>query len=464
MNDKKQPNTTGDTQTLYAKHNVIHPRSTTGFFTNLRRLAVISLLGLYYAVPWLMWDGRQAILFDLPARKFYIFGVVFWPQDAIYLTFLLSIAAFALFFFTTLAGRLWCGFACPQTVWTEIFIWMERWVEGDRPQQLKLEKMPMNAYKLRIKLTKHLLWIVFSLWTGYTFVGYFTPIHVLTTELLAFNASGWETFWVFFYSFATYGNAGWLREQICIYMCPYARFQGAMFDRDTFVVAYDEKRGEPRGAKKRNETQQLGDCVDCSLCVQVCPTGIDIRDGQQYQCITCTACIDACDEVMVKLNRPKGLVGYTTENILEGKTTHVLRPRILIYGALLLFFMTAIVYSISQRIPLALEIIRDRNTLFRETNEGLVENVYIVKLLNMDQQDHTYQITAEGIEGLTLELAQQNLTVPMGKVVDIPLSLRADPAKLAKRSVNVSITAQAIDNPTLKVSRDSRFVGPMKTP
>jgi len=464
MNDKKQPNTTGDTQTLYAKHNVIHPRSTTGFFTNLRRLAVVSLLGLYYAVPWLMWDGRQAILFDLPARKFYIFGVVFWPQDAIYLTFLLSIAAFALFFFTTLAGRLWCGFACPQTVWTEIFIWMERWVEGDRPQQLKLEKMPMNAYKLRIKLTKHLLWIVFSLWTGYTFVGYFTPIHVLTTELLAFNASGWETFWVFFYSFATYGNAGWLREQICIYMCPYARFQGAMFDRDTFVVAYDEKQGEPRGAKKRNETQQLGDCVDCSLCVQVCPTGIDIRDGQQYQCITCTACIDACDEVMVKLNRPKGLVGYTTENILEGKTTHVLRPRILIYGALLLFFMTAIVYSISQRIPLALEIIRDRNSLFRETNEGLVENVYIVKLLNMDQQDHTYQITAEGIEGLTLELAQQNLTVPMGKVVDIPLSLRADPAKLAKRSVNVSITAQAIDNPTLKVSRDSRFVGPMKTP
>lgn len=462
MSDTKQSDTKGEAPSLYAKHRAIYPRSTNGFFTNLRRLAVISLLGLYYVVPWLMWDGRQAILFDLPERKFYIFGLVFWPQDAIYLTFLLSLAAFALFFFTTLAGRLWCGFACPQTVWTEAFIWMARWVEGDRPQQIKLDNMPMNAYKFRIKATKHLLWISFSLWTGYTFVGYFTPIHLLTQELITFNTSGWETFWVFFYSFATYGNAGWLREQICIYMCPYARFQGAMFDRDTFVVAYDEKRGEPRGAKKRNKNKSLGDCVDCGLCVQVCPTGIDIRDGQQYQCITCTACIDVCDEVMVKLNRPKGLVGYTTENNLEGKKTHVLRPRIIIYGVLLVFFTVAMAYSISQRIPLSLEIVRDRNVLFRETNEGLIENVYIVKILNMDQKDHVYQLVAEGVEGLKLELAQQDLTVPSGKVIDIPLSLQADPSKLAKKSVNVVITTQALDNPSLKVERDTRFVGPLK--
>jgi cytochrome c oxidase accessory protein FixG len=462
MSDTQQSETTDATQSLYAKHKVIHPRSTSGFFTNLRRLAVISLLGLYYVVPWLMWDGRQAVLFDLPERKFYIFGLVFWPQDAIYLTFLLSIAAFALFFFTTLAGRLWCGFACPQTVWTEIFIWMERWVEGDRPQQLKLEKMSMNAYKLRIKLTKHLLWIAFSLWTGYTFVGYFTPIHVLTQEIFILKTSGWETFWVLFYSFATYGNAGWLREQICIYMCPYARFQGAMFDRDTFLVAYDEKRGEPRGARKRNEIKKLGDCVDCGLCVQVCPTGIDIRNGQQYQCITCTACIDACDEVMVKLNRPKGLVGYTTENTLEGKTTHVLRPRILIYSALLLFFMVAMGYLLSQRIPLSLEIVRDRNMLFRETNEGWIENVYTVKILNMDQKDHTYKIEVEGIEGLKLELNKQDLKVPTGKVLDVPLSLQADPAKLTKKSMNISISAQAVDNPSIQTLRDSRFVGPTK--
>lgn len=463
MSDIKQPSTSGgETQSLYAKHQVIHPRSTRGFYTNLRRLAVISLLGLYYIVPWLTWEGRQAVLFDLPERKFYIFGLVFWPQDAIYLTFLLSIAAFTLFFFTTLAGRLWCGFACPQTVWTEIFIWMERWVEGDRPQQIKLEKMPMNAYKFRIKATKHLLWVLFSLWTGYTFVGYFTPIHLLTEEIFAFNTSGWETFWIFFYSLATYGNAGWLREQICIYMCPYARFQGAMFDKDTFLVAYNEKRGEPRGAKKRNETKPLGDCVDCGLCVQVCPTGIDIRNGQQYQCITCTACIDACDEVMIKLNRPTGLIGYTTENILEGKPTQILRPRILIYGTLLIFFMSAIGYLLAQRVPLSLEIVRDRNMLFRETNEGLIENVYTVKILNMDQKDHTYQLVAQGIDGLKLEVGKTDLTVPAGKVVDVPLSLQADPAALTKKSMPISILAQATDEPRIQTSRDSRFVGPTK--
>lgn len=454
-------------QTLYAKRQKIYPRQVHGLFAKLKITSVFILLGMYYIFPWLQWNGQQIVLFDLPARQFHIFGLTFWPQDAIYLAFLLIIAAYALFFFTTLAGRLWCGFACPQTVWTETFLWIERLVEGDRPQQMKLDKAPLSARKFRLKATKHSLWILFSLLTGFTFVGYFTPIRVLSAEILSFSLGPWEAFWLFFYSFATYGNAGWLREQVCIYMCPYARFQSAMFDADTLIVAYNEARGEPRGSRKRGadaKEKGLGDCIDCTLCVQVCPTGIDIRNGLQYQCISCSACIDVCNDVMDKMNYPKGLISYTTENTLRHIPTHILRPRIWIYGALLVIFILTIAYSISQRVPLGMDVIRDRSSsLFREDREGMIENVYVLKVMNMDTQTHDYTVTATGIEGLDLRIENTPIRAGSGAILDVPVTLKADPAKLKERSTEVHFVIEAADAPAIRVERKTRFLGPLRS-
>lgn len=450
-------------QSLYAKRQKVYPREVHGLFAYLRVLSVAVLLGLFYGVAWLRWDGRQAVLFDLPARKFYIFGWTFWPQDLFYLALLLILAALSLFFFTALAGRLFCGYACPQTVWTEVFLWIERKIEGSRNQQIKRDKTSWNIEKIRVKATKHSIWIAFSLYTGFTFVGYFTPIRELAGSLVTFQLSHWETFWVIFYGFATYGNAGWMREQVCIYMCPYARFQSAMFDKDTLIIAYDDKRGETRGARKRSVVpaeQGLGDCVDCSLCVQVCPTGIDIRNGLQYQCIGCAACIDACDEVMVKMDYKPGLVRYTTQHAIEGKATHIIRPRMLVYALLLISLLTAVVYSISQRIPLALDVIRDRNSLYKETPEGLIENVYLLRIMNRDTADHIYTLTVDGIQGLQMIPNHPPLTVKTGEIISIPLRLTADPANLTHRSSSIRLVLTATDNPHFSVTEEARFLGP----
>ena len=308
-------------QSLFAKREKIYPREVHGLFAGLRVTAVIVLLAIYYGLPWMQWDGRQAVLFDLPARKFYIFGLTLWPQDFLILAFLLIIAAVSLFFFTALAGRLWCGYACPQTVWTELFIWVERAVEGDRPHQMRLDELPRwNPARLRAKVFKHTIWILIAWFTGFTFVAYFTPADTLVDNMMNFTLGSWETFWIIFYSFATYGNAGWMREQVCTYMCPYARFQSAMFDDNTLIVSYDNNRGEPRGHRRASEDHKirgLGDCIDCTLCVQVCPTGIDIRDGLQYKCISCSSCIDACNDVMDKMGYARGLIRFTTQNTMQ---------------------------------------------------------------------------------------------------------------------------------------------------
>jgi cytochrome c oxidase accessory protein FixG len=448
---------------LYARRKKIYPREVHGVFANLRVLGVITLLGLYYVVPWLTWDNHQAVLFDLPARKFYIFGLTFWPQDFFYMAWLLIIAALALFFFTALAGRLWCGYACPQTVWTEVFLWIERKIEGDRSRQMKLDKAPLTGHKIVLKGTKHFIWIVFSAYTGLTFVGFFTPMRELVTSLVQFSLGPWETFWVLFYGLATYGNAGWMREQVCIYMCPYARFQSAMFDHDTLVISYDEKRGEPRGSRKRGIDHHelgLGDCIDCTLCVQVCPTGIDIRDGLQYQCIGCAACIDVCDEVMVKMNYPKGLVRYTTENVMRGKGSHTLRPRMLVYATVLIAFMAGFIYSISQRIPLELDIIRDRNSLYRETGAGLVENVYTLKLINMDSRPHHYTVSVAGLPDLEIDTGQGAIEVAAGEVLNLPIRVRTDPINLKRASNEITFTLSATDAPELTTTQTGRFIGP----
>ncbi len=398
-------------QSLYESAKKIYPRSVAGRFANWRWAFVWLTQLVFYGLPWLQWGERQAVLFDLAARRFYIFGYVLYPQDFIYLTGLLVISALSLFLFTAVAGRLWCGFACPQTVYTEIFLWIERHVEGDRPQRMKLDGAPMSLEKLFKKWFKHFLWIGFSIWTGFTFVGYFTPITDLGMEFLQTRMSSWEVFWVFFYGFATYGNAGWMREQVCKYMCPYARFQSAMFDKDTLIVSYDAARGEPRGTRGRKDdlaAKGLGSCIDCNLCVQVCPTGIDIRDGLQYECIGCGACVDVCNGVMDKMRYPRGLISFTTQHALKERWTsrqilrHVLRPRVLVYTAILGALVLAMGMSLALRTPLKVDVVRDRASLARIVAGGRIENVYRLQIMNATEQAQTYRITAEGLPGLAV--------------------------------------------------------------
>jgi len=453
-------------QDLYARHRKVYPREISGRFARLRSLAVWVLLGIFYLVPWLHWDERQMVLFDLPARKFYILWFSFFPQDFLYLTFFLIICALSLFFFTTLAGRLWCGYACPQTVWTEVFIWIERKIEGDRAKRQKLDKAAFSSRKFTLKVAKHAAWIGLALWTGFTFVGFFTPITDLGARLFQFSLGPWEAFWILFYAFATYGNAGWMREQVCIYMCPYARFQSAMFDKDTMIIAYDTERGESRGSRKRNSDRQqlqakgLGDCIDCTICVQVCPTGIDIRDGLQYQCIGCAACIDACDTVMDQMGYAKGLVRYTTENAVQGKATHVIRTRTIIYASMLLLLCGALVVSVLMRTPLGLDVLRDRNALYREASGGLIENVYTLKVINMDERDHDYTVDITGLAEATLILPRTVVRVPAGEVLSLPVRVRIDPYDLKRSSNSITFVLQATDEPGIAAHEEARFLGP----
>jgi cytochrome c oxidase accessory protein FixG len=448
-------------QELTAKREKITPREVHGIFANARIVAAVGLLGIFYLTPWLQWDGRQAVLLDLPARKFYILGLCLWPQDLLLLVFLLILAAFALFFFTALAGRLWCGYACPQTVWTESFLWIERLVEGSRSQQLKLDRAPWSWRKLRIKGAKHAIWIGFSLYTGFTFVAYFSPARDLFARLIAMELGPWEFFWVGFYAFATYGNAGWMREQVCLYMCPYARFQGAMFDRDTWIISYDEHRGEPRGARPHGaQPPQLGACINCTLCVQVCPTGIDIRDGLQYECIGCAACIDVCNYVMDKMNYPRGLIRYTTQRMLDGGVGRLLRPRIIIYAGLLCVLTALFGYTLVNREPLVLDVIHDRNQLYREA-AGSIENVYTLVIVNKLDTQARFQVRATGLPGLTVHLDLPVIDVPAGEVLQVPVRLRAKESTLPARSTPIEFILSTASTPRLEVSTEAIFLGPM---
>ena len=396
---------------LYQKQPAIQARSVQGWYANWRRALVLLTQLAFYGMPWLLWNGRQAMLFDLAARRFYIGPLVLYPQDFIYLTGLLVVCAYSLFFFTAIGGRLWCGYACPQTVYTEIFMGVERRLEGDRSARLRLDASPWNADKLLRRGGKHFVWLLIAFWTGFTFVGYFTPIRTLWAEAFTLGFGPWEWFWVNFYALATYGNAGFMREQVCKYMCPYARFQSAMFDRDTLIIGYDVQRGEPRGARGRKQdlaTRQLGSCIDCSLCVQVCPTGIDIRKGLQYDCIGCAACIDACNTVMDKVGEPRGLIRYSTENAIERGWTEaqiwrrMLRPRVLIYGVVLVLISGFVLGSIALRKPFKVDVLRDRSSLARIVEQGRIENLYRLQLMNVTEAPQRYRIRAEGLEGIAV--------------------------------------------------------------
>ena len=404
-------------QSLYASEQKIYPRSVTGLFARWRWAFVWLTQIVFYGLPWVQWNDRQGVLFDLASRRFYIFGYVLYPQDFIYLTGLLVVSALSLFLFTAIAGRLWCGFACPQTVYTEIFLWIERHVEGDRNARMKLDGQTMTLEKFVKKASKHFLWGALAMWTGFTFVGYFTPIQELGLEFLQTRMGSWEVFWTFFYAFATYGNAGFMREQVCKYMCPYARFQSAMFDKDTMIVSYDAERGEPRGSRGRKvdfKAKGLGACVDCNLCVQVCPTGIDIRQGLQYECIGCAGCVDVCDSVMDKMGYERGLIKFTTQNaIAKGWTRsqtlrRVLRPRVLVYGTILAALTMGLAISLAMRTPLKVDIVRDRATLARIVPGGKLENVYQLQIMNATEKPQRYRISAEGLPGLAV--ASENET------------------------------------------------------
>lgn len=505
----------------YVSERKVYPRDVSGTLQRLRTAAVFWLLGMFYVFPWLSWDGRQAVLFDLPARKFYVFGLTFWPQDFIFLAMLLMIAALALFFFTALVGRLWCGYACPQTVWTEVFLWMERAIEGDRPKRMKLDAGPWTREKLLRKGAKHTVWLLFALWTGFTFVGFFTPIRDLAARTPFIGTpgwgwGGWETFWVFFYALATWGNAGFLREQVCKYMCPYARFQSAMFDRNTLIIAYDAMRGEPRGPRRRGiasvlergrglldartafdyvfraskhpsaatqaahakgtitwdgeqgeveplpkfAPEQLGDCIDCTICVQVCPTGIDIRNGLQYECIACGACIDACNEVMDKLGYPRGLIRYSTQNAIDGKPTRVLRPRVLIYGLILSALMVGWAWGVLHRSPLIAEVLRDRNALYLQVGD-VVRNDYTLKLVNKTDAPKTYRIQLQADPALHLRLVGQplELRVPAGAVVAQAIEVEA-PASGVRGRHPIALLIQS-DDGSARAQVESAFFGPL---
>jgi cytochrome c oxidase accessory protein FixG len=447
---------------LYQSAAKIYVRRVRGYFRNLRFFGGVFLFAAYFGTLWLNWGDRQAVLFDLPKRQFHIFGVTFWPQDFILLSWALIISAFALFFITVFAGRVFCGYTCPQSVFTWVFLFIEEKTEGKRNARIKLDKQGLSGMKILRKAVKHLLWVLVALATAITFVGYFVPIKELLLNLYQLSAGGWVIFWIAFFTLATYGNAGWLREQVCIYMCPYARFQSVMFDSDTLIVSYDAARGESRGVRRRDDDPAelgLGDCIDCDLCVQVCPTGIDIRDGLQYECIGCAACVDACDSVMEKMGYDSGLVRYTTENKLEGIQSSLMRPRLLAYAAALVLMTIAFTLVLFSRVPIELDIIRDRGALHKMTSEGLIQNSYLLKIANMTEQPQTFVISVKGLPGLDFR-SSQRVQVPGGDAVTVPtlLVLPADLNRLPTSKIYFSITGE--EDPKLATTEESRFFGP----
>ncbi|UZE25802.1 cytochrome c oxidase accessory protein CcoG [Pseudomonas sp. B21-056] len=442
--------------------NLIHTRSFSGLFRTLRISGAGVLFLLFFGTVWLNWGARQAVLWDLAESKFHIFGATFWPQDFILLSALLIIAAFGLFAITVFAGRVWCGYTCPQSSWTWIFMWCEKITEGDRNQRIKLHAAPWSLNKLLRRSAKHTLWLAISLLTGLTFVGYFTPIRPLAEELLTLQMAGVSLFWVLFFTGATYLNAGWLREAVCMHMCPYARFQSVMFDKDTLTISYDAARGEVRGPRKRDVNPAnlgLGDCIDCQMCVQVCPTGIDIRDGLQMECIGCAACIDACDSIMDKMGYARGLIKYTSERQLQGGRTHLLRPRLIGYTAVLLVMIGALVVALVERPMVSLDVSKDRG-LFRENSQGQIENIYSLKIINKTQQRQDYQLSLVDGDGFVLQ-GKTRLSLAPGEIVDVPVSVAMLNERPRSGSQELTFKVADSDEPAIHSVAKSRFVAPM---
>ncbi|EGU55696.1 FixG-like protein [Vibrio nigripulchritudo ATCC 27043] len=438
--------------------NRIYVRESKGTYQKLRRYGGWFLLLIFGLTPWIPYGDRQAILLDLGNQQFNFFGTTLYPQDLTLLALLFMIAAFGLFFLTTFLGRVWCGYLCPQTVWTFMYIWFEEKLEGSANKRRKQDSGNLSSNLVFRKTLKHIAWWAIALITGFTFVGYFVPVKDLVIDFFTFNASFWPVFWVVFFAACTYGNAGWMRSIMCIHMCPYSRFQSAMFDKDTYIVGYDTKRGETRGGRSRKADPKslgLGDCIDCDLCVQVCPTGIDIRDGLQYECINCGACIDACDKTMDRMGYEKGLISYTTEHRLSGHKTHIMRPKLLGYGVVMILMTGLFLFQFASVEPAGMSVLRDRNQLFRMNSEGLVENTYTLKIINKTQERQEYTLSVEGLSDVRWYGAQ-TVHVNPGEVLNLPLSLGADPDKLRSPISKIQFILSDSDQFTVEV--ESRFI------
>ncbi|KKO45880.1 4Fe-4S ferredoxin [Arsukibacterium ikkense] len=451
-------------QTKYASRDRIYVRSVKGLHQSLRRNMGFVFMALFMLLPWIQYNGTQAILLNIGEQKFNIFALTLWPQDFTILAWIFVIAAYALFFVTAFYGRVWCGYLCPQSVWTFIFMWFEEKIQGSRNQRMTLDKAPWSLSKFAKKALTHFCWLAFALLTSLIFVGYFTPVGPLFINFFTFEAGFWAVLSVLFFTLCTYGNAGWMREIMCTHICPYARFQSAMFDKDTFTVAYDEQRGENRGPRSRKDTdykaQGLGDCIDCNLCVHVCPTGIDIRNGLQYECINCGACIDACDDTMTKMGYPTGLISYTTEHNLKGQKTRIFRGKLIGYFLVLVLVCAAFVINLALRKPLELDVMLDRGSvggsLYRETASGLIENTYRLAMINKSQQPITLLLSVDSAEPLQW-IGPTEVSLAGGESRDVPVSLALDPneANRGRIIIRFSITDQA--NPALTVSQESTF-------
>ncbi|ASG64679.1 cytochrome c oxidase accessory protein CcoG [Idiomarina piscisalsi] len=448
----------------YSPRSRIYVRSVKGALEYFRRSFGFILLGVFALLPWLTYQGEQAILLDIMEQRFRIYGLTLWPQDFTVVAWFAIVAAVALFFVTTIFGRVWCGFMCPQTTWTFIFMWFEKKFEGPRNKRIKLDERKMDFDKLWRKTGKQLSWVLVALLTSMTFVGYFTDIRELFINFFTLDAGFWATFSVLFFTFCTYGNAGYMREIMCTHMCPYARFQSAMFDKDTYTVSYDAERGEPRGPRSRKadpEEKGLGHCIDCYMCVQVCPTGIDIRNGLQYECIDCGACIDACNEVMDKMNYPRGLIRFTTERNLAAKEkkqkTNPWRMKSIGYFIMLLAVSAVLIWDVATRIPLEVDVLRDRNQLYRENIEGQIENVFTLKLVNKSQQDQTYRIEVKGFEEFEL-IGETTKDVSAGEVGTMPVTLAVPPTLLDGQVTEFYFVVTAVDNADITTEHQSRFL------
>lgn len=398
----------------------IYPRSVKGRFRSLKWGILALAYGVYFALPWLRWEREhgpaQAVMFDIPGRRFYLFDLVVYPQDIFWLAGLLMIAAVLLFLVTGVAGRVFCGYFCFQTLWTDVFMLIERLVQGERPARIRLDKQPWGPHKLAKKGLTHLLWLLTAFITGLTFTLYWADAHTLIGRFFVGAAPFPAYATALFLTATTYMMAGLAREQVCTYMCPYARFQAVMFDRDTLIVSYDEARGEGAAGRaklggdlKTREARQaagVGDCIDCGYCVQVCPTGIDIRDGLQYQCIHCALCVDACDAIMDRMGWPRGLIRYTSQNALEGRRTRFLKPKTLGYAFALIVMTGLLVWSIASQAPLDATLAQVRQPLYVQLSDGSFQNSYEIKINNKTQRTVELRVEIDGPEGMVLDLGR----------------------------------------------------------
>ncbi len=444
----------------------VHARRIPGRFRNIRWAVMASLLLPFFLAPYLTWGDRQAILFDIPGRKFYLFDITIWPQDLIILALLMLFAFVLLFAMTAIAGRIFCGNMCPQTMWTDLMTLIERWAEGSARQRIKLDAMPWNAEKIRKRALKHLMWIILCTTTSVTFLGYFSGIYDAWYGLftLQYNVYEWVSFILVFVLF--YVSTGYVREQVCNWICPYARIQAVMTDKDTITTTYDYHRGEPRGRRKKGQdNDSLGDCVDCNLCVSVCPTGVDIRNGNQIGCINCGVCIDACDDIMEKVGKEKGLIRFMSYHELENQsTTHrrFLRPRPLFYIAITTATFLGIMYGLFFKSDIDINVRHERSPLYTLMSDRSIQNVFHTIILNKTEHAAKFTLEASGIDGLISNLDGKILELKTGEAKKVTLRVKVPQKNLTQERQPITLTLRSIDNPEIFKVYESMFFGPKR--